>query len=78
MLHPYYQAAVDQLFEFSLGFENTRYNRCSKCSNLTTLLYRTANCIIIDHLSAFEPGLVAPFLYCVIKTAGFEPKRPDI
>jgi hypothetical protein len=23
----------------------------------------TANCMIIDHLSAFEPGLVAPFLY---------------
>jgi hypothetical protein len=23
----------------------------------------TANCIIIDHSSAFEPGLVAPFLY---------------
>ena len=23
----------------------------------------TANCIIIDHFSAFEPGLVAPFLY---------------
>jgi|EP01046_Picozoa_sp_COSAG06_P022505 hypothetical protein len=23
----------------------------------------TANCIIIDHLSAFEPGLVALFLY---------------
>jgi hypothetical protein len=22
-----------------------------------------ANCIIIDHVSAFEPGLVAPFLY---------------
>eukprot|EP01046_Picozoa_sp_COSAG06_P040361 COSAG06_NODE_4875_length_3888_cov_11.473740_6_plen_93_part_00 len=22
----------------------------------------TANCIIIDHFSAFEPGLVAPFL----------------
>jgi hypothetical protein len=24
---------------------------------------RTANCIILDHSSAFEPGLVAPFLY---------------
>jgi hypothetical protein len=23
----------------------------------------TANCIMIDHFSAFEPGLVAPFLY---------------
>jgi hypothetical protein len=23
----------------------------------------TANCIIIDPFSAFEPGLVAPFLY---------------
>jgi hypothetical protein len=23
----------------------------------------TANCIIIDHFSAFESGLVAPFLY---------------
>jgi hypothetical protein len=23
----------------------------------------TANCIIIDRFSAFEPGLVAPFLY---------------
>ena len=23
----------------------------------------TANCIIIDHVSAFESGLVAPFLY---------------
>ena len=26
-------------------------------------LYGTANCIIIDHFSAFEAGLVAPFLY---------------
>jgi hypothetical protein len=25
--------------------------------------YATANCIIIDHFSAFESGLVAPFLY---------------
>ncbi len=25
--------------------------------------FLTANCIIIDHFSAFEPGLVAPFLY---------------
>jgi hypothetical protein len=23
----------------------------------------TANCRIVDHFSAFEPGLVAPFLY---------------
>ena len=28
-----------------------------------TQLARTANCIIIDHFSAFESGLVAPFLY---------------
>jgi hypothetical protein len=27
----------------------------------------TANCIIIDHFSAFEPGLVAPFLYAACK-----------
>ena len=26
-------------------------------------LRSTANCIIIDHFSAFESGLVAPFLY---------------
>ena len=25
--------------------------------------YAAANCIIIDHFSAFESGLVAPFLY---------------
>jgi CRP-like cAMP-binding protein len=28
-----------------------------------TKRYDTANCIIIDHFSAFESGLVAPFLY---------------
>jgi hypothetical protein len=38
----------------------------------------TATCIIIDHFSAFESGLVAPFLYLRDKTAGFEPKRPEI
>ena len=38
----------------------------------------TANCIMIDHFSAFEPGLVAPLLYLRDKTAGFEPKRPEI
>ena len=27
----------------------------------------TANCRIIDHFSAFEPGLVAPFLYAACK-----------
>jgi hypothetical protein len=27
----------------------------------------TANCIIIDHFSAFEPGLVAPFLTLLLK-----------
>jgi hypothetical protein len=27
----------------------------------------TANCIIIDHFSAFESGLVAPFLYAACK-----------
>jgi hypothetical protein len=26
----------------------------------------TANCIIIDHFSAFESGLVAPFLYAAV------------
>jgi hypothetical protein len=30
-----------------------------ECTHLRT----TANCIIIDHFSAFESGLVAPFLY---------------
>jgi hypothetical protein len=30
-------------------------------------LTNTANCIIIDHFSAFEPGLVAPFLYAACK-----------
>ena len=30
-------------------------------SGSTTVI--TANCIIIDHFSAFESGLVAPFLY---------------
>ena len=30
---------------------------------LRILSLRTANCIIIDHFSAFESGLVAPFLY---------------
>jgi hypothetical protein len=38
----------------------------------------TANCIIIDLFTAFEPGLVAPFLYAACKTAGFETKRPEI
>eukprot|EP01046_Picozoa_sp_COSAG06_P012902 COSAG06_NODE_770_length_12437_cov_27.452423_8_plen_129_part_00 len=30
-------------------------------------LDNTANCIMIDHFSAFEPGLVAPFLYAACK-----------
>ena len=38
----------------------------------------TADCIIIDHFSAFEFELVAPFLTLRVKTAGFEPKRPEI
>ena len=38
----------------------------------------TANCIIIDHFSAFESGLVALFLTLRVKTAGSEPKRPEI
>jgi hypothetical protein len=45
--------------------------------------FLTANCIIIDHFSAFESGLVAPFLYAVgYKRLGssqnglkFEPRR---
>jgi len=32
-------------------------------NDLLSFCLRTANCIIIDHFSAFEPGLVAPFLY---------------
>ena len=38
----------------------------------------TANCLTTDHFSAFEPGLVAPLLYLRDKTAGFEPKRPEV
>jgi hypothetical protein len=41
----------------------------------------TANCIPIGHFSAFEPGLVASFLYSTLrdeKTAGFEPTQPEI
>jgi hypothetical protein len=38
----------------------------------------TANCAIIGHFTAFESGLVAPFLYLRDKTAGFESKRPEI
>jgi hypothetical protein len=30
--------------------------------NDDTTMVRTANCITTDHFSAFEPGLVAPFL----------------
>jgi hypothetical protein len=31
--------------------------------SISSLMVATANCIIIDHFSAFESGLVAPFLY---------------
>ena len=33
-----------------------------RAANLSVRL-NPANCIVIDHFSAFEPGLVAPFLY---------------
>ena len=39
----------------------------------------TANCIIIDLFSAFEPGLVAPYsvsLRCVIKRLGSSQNGP--
>eukprot|EP01046_Picozoa_sp_COSAG06_P028363 COSAG06_NODE_2548_length_6692_cov_35.291066_8_plen_107_part_00 len=35
----------------------------SNCSDGAQGSHTTANCIIIDHFSTFEPGLVAPFLY---------------
>jgi hypothetical protein len=31
--------------------------------HVETISILTANCIIIDHFSAFKSGLVAPFLY---------------
>eukprot|EP01046_Picozoa_sp_COSAG06_P035013 COSAG06_NODE_3717_length_4978_cov_1.916991_9_plen_55_part_01 len=34
----------------------------SESAKTNRTAYHTANCIIIDHFSAFEPGLVAPFL----------------
>ena len=44
------------------------------CHHPTT----TANCIIIDHFSAFESELVALFSHCRLKTAGDGSKRPEI
>jgi hypothetical protein len=43
-------------FEQILVFKKRVWNR---------FRWFTANCIMVDHFSAFEPGLVAPFLYAV-------------
>ena len=48
---------VNQLF---LG---KSYLRLMKVRKRLVWRHFTANCIIIDHFSAFESGLVAPFLY---------------
>ena len=46
------------------------------------LLYRAAlvpaNCIMIDHFLHLNWDWSPRFSRCVIKTAGFEPKRPEI
>ena len=50
-----------------------------ECACMWSALLATANCIIIGHFSAFEPGLVAPFLTLLLfKTAGNGSKRPEI
>jgi hypothetical protein len=46
--------------------------------SLPNFLPITANCIKIDHFSAFESELVALFSRCRLKTAGDGSKRPEI
>jgi hypothetical protein len=50
----------------------------NETNNRTLQLPGTANCIIIDHFLHLNRDWSPRFSRCVIKTAGFEPQRPEI
>jgi hypothetical protein len=42
---------------------DTNLSTAVVCARVIVAIKHTANCIMMGHFSAFEPGLVAPFLY---------------